>query len=809
MHPTQRAAFEALKAAQARALETAQLQVVLVGGASGSGKSALLEAFAREVQGDLVRLAAGPRRRAPVIDGLIRARLRLGDAVDLAALEARLQAQPELASDPEQRALATAAFSIVTGDTGREALSRWEAAGIELLQLIRRATARGPVVALIDDVDQADTLSAAWLEGWLKSEPSAPGLLVLSVRTENQPAWLTAWQSDARVVQLALEGPPLPSRLDALPLAALQLGATLARLGPRLPLGAAQALVPQDASALEALLSSGVLAQRPSALLAPQEELDFRSALERSQLQARPDPLDLVPVDAWLQGALSHATDLAARELLPLLAHTRGARGDVEGQSLTHELLADLLGSMNATVEALRALQVALPGASGVRRAVLTRRVADAQLVGRGGLAAQETIAALGSTLALSTMPVSWAPRFGRWPRRPLDTWEQLPVETARVALEICRAEALSLEWRTEQALSALRLLGDRLERYQGPCASNLWVRWAKSFSFCLTELEGTPVEAEKVYARMRARVSAADLASDENAAGLLRAEEIVASRLGDRERAMRLSAEQLALAQAHGNLHEESVALNAIALQHMGSGELTLARAGFERALKVSRRAGSRRREAVALHNLGLVLGELGEDAAARDAKAAYMACSASSNNAAHAYGPASLVNLEIDAGRLDRAEKLIAQARSAAEKGGWGFLITWTRGLTGQVRLARWLLRRDALTLSQARNDLLACVDALEERVVSWTEELDPGEIYALLALVHHFSGATAAAEAALVRGKGRIAASCVSSHAWLDVAQAVVSKAPVDPALAWFESRGYVRASRSLRRLLGAGG
>src|SRR5206468_5258240 len=91
---------------------------------------------------------------------------------------------------------------------------------------------------------------------------------------------------------------------------------------------------------------------------------------------------------------------------------------------------------------------------------------------------------------------------------------------------------------------------------------------------------------------------------------------------------------EQLRLAIARKDRREESIAHNAKAIAQMGRGELIKAKDSFARAIAVAQECGFRRREAIALHNFGLVLAELDERDQAKDAQQRYIALSAAIGN-------------------------------------------------------------------------------------------------------------------------------------------------------------------------------
>jgi tetratricopeptide (TPR) repeat protein len=163
-------------------------------------------------------------------------------------------------------------------------------------------------------------------------------------------------------------------------------------------------------------------------------------------------------------------------------------------------------------------------------------------------------------------------------------------------------------------------------------------------------------------------------------------------------------------------------------------------------------------------------------------------------------------LAAIALARGELSRADELISRARKAAESNGWTMLYAWTRALAGRLRIHRYLATRDGLELSRAKTDLLAAIDLFEEHSTGWTEEVDPGEVFALLAAVLRLAGNRDAALPILERGLKLVPAQNLVSHRALDASWSMVEGIEMDPALEWFEQRGYQRFSRLWRQLAG---
>ncbi len=158
-------------------------EVAWVRGGSGSGKSALVDAFARRCQGRCVTLFSrvSPRDALPfkALDPILEAARSRLDGV----------ASGERGVAPEFHPLGTAFPGMRWGrqpDAGapvaREALVRAFAA------LLRRLAADAPLVIILDDAQWSDTDSVSLLEDGLAEARTAPVLVVLAVRDDADAA---------------------------------------------------------------------------------------------------------------------------------------------------------------------------------------------------------------------------------------------------------------------------------------------------------------------------------------------------------------------------------------------------------------------------------------------------------------------------------------------------------------------------------------------------------------------------------------------------------------------------------------------
>ena len=479
--------------------------------------------------------------------------------------------------------------------------------------------------------------------------------------------------------------------------------------------------------------------------------------------------------------------------------------------SVWHEVRADALLATGELEQSRFALAAASRHATGIRRATLLRRLAEAQLAAGQPDAALVTLQPIGRGVAATLVPntPNSAPALAALKlSRPLcDSWLTLSPDAALAFAELTRAEALSHLIKREDALAAFAEVERRLQRITGAIAAELWVRWARVQTWFLCEILGKPREALLVCARVRQKVPPEVLRDEANTIGLLRAEEVACSTLGDFARCRVLIEEQISLARRQKNTREECLAWNARAILHFGEGELADARAGFERSRALAVVSQWTRREAIATHNLALVLAEQLELDEAEKLERRYQVLSlAIANQAAQAEAPLVLASIALARNELSAAESLIAQARKAAEAGSWVMLVAQARALSGRLHLLRFVAERETLELPKARNHLLATVDMLEERSVAWSEELDPGETFSLLALALVRSGQSDKARETLTRAAKAIPVQNVVSHRALALGLSAVEKVAITGPLAWFDERGYRRVVSLWRTLAG---
>ena len=205
-----------------------------------------------------------------------------------------------------------------------------------------------------------------------------------------------------------------------------------------------------------------------------------------------------------------------------------------------------------------------------------------------------------------------------------------------------------------------------------------------------------------------------------------------------------------------------------------------------------------------MALHNLGLALGYAGEFGASVACQERYIALSEQIGNfVARAYGPAALAMVYVQQLDVQKAEGHLARARRSAEENGWPGLVAWTRHLSGVLKLLKHLEKRDTLLLSLARSDFLACLDLLEDRKGTWSEELDPAEAAAFLTLTWLCAGNVAQATAALPRAEKFEDGSAASRYV-VGALRDLLAGRPPAASVAWFEANGQGRSLELWQRI-----
>ncbi len=845
-----------LQAVLDAALSERGLQRVLLSGAEGVGRSRLLGSLG----GLAVPVSRGPLV-SQTLRSLLGAFDDDDGALQVLAAAPALQGlEPERAAVAVELLASLLGIRRPTFRTAKlDEDSRREGACLELARwLVERAQA-GVFVVAFDDAHLADDDGMAFLEALAQREEPVPLVLVVALDAAKErhtaafhachEAWLAdkRWRraeakapalseleqvllahganaSQAGALALHAAGNPglalglwpdvregaaldgLPTTLDGLRLfrvralgdEVLNACATVSALGGSVPLAALSGISPSLPPALLPAMTAGVVRVERDGLLEVGRFVDPRMGAALASVLPPGQVLGAkLSAGTWAVQALEQVDASSFTRVAPLLVPLATSVLDGPTASMWDEAFAQTRGGRAETVARL---ELAVRTASGVRRLVLLRRIAEVKLF--LGLP-DEAIAVLasagrpGASVGQALPETAVGRVLAGQHRGVLDCWDVLSVDEALTALEVVRAECVSYLVKKEETQKAFGELEKKLGRLKGTAVPHLWIRWARGWSWFLCEILGRANDAMKACALVRRHVTQEQLAADEDAIAFVRAEEIATASIGELTRARALTLEHIALAERAGRLRDACLGWNARAIVHYGQGELRDARKAFERSLELARTTGWLRREGITLHNLVLVLCELGELDAAFAGETTYARLSLMmGNHAGKAEAPLVLAGVELARGRLPEAEALIAQGRKVAEANGWDMLVAQARALTGRLRLLRYKAGGDVLEVTRAKNDLLAAIEVLEERNLAWNEDLDPGEVYAQLALAMKWTGQAPQGQALLARALSKLPVENVVSRQQLEVASAVLAGLSKEPALAWFEARGFAR-------------
>lgn len=744
--------------------------------------------------------------------------------------------------------------------------SRREGAALELARWIIDRALTNPLVIAFDDAHLADDEGVAFLEALSQREEPAPLVVVVSFDTaveRHSPAFRArreTWLADKRwrriefkpaapdelekslvelgasteqakaLVQHAGGNPGLamglwphvrdgaglehlPSTHDGLRLLrvkalgdeVLRACATLSGLGGVAPMPALSAIDPTVPDALARATSVGVIDVQTQGPFDIARLTDQRMRPALAQVLSQGQTLGArLAAGAWAVQALEEIDAANFSRLASYLVPLATPALDGMTASLWDEAWAFTRGGRSETIARLES---ALRTATGVRRLVLLRRIAEVKLFLGLPDEAIVTIASAGKgQTPRSSLPDMAVGRVLQGQlTHVLDRWDQLSVEEATTALEMVRAECVSYLVKKDETQKAYLELEKKLVKLKGPTVPHLWIRWAKGWCWFLCEILGRAADAMKACSLVREQVSDEVLAGDEDAIAFVRAEEIATASIGEFTRARVLSDEHIALAEKAGRLRDACLGWNARAIVHYGQGELPQARKAFERSLELARSTGWLRREAITLHNLTLVLTEMEELELAATFESTYARLSVLvGNHAGKAEAPLVLAAVELARWRLKEAEALIAQARKVAEANGWNMLVAWSRALTGRLRLLRYKKGGDVLEVTKAKNDLLAAIEVFEEHSLAWTEEIDPAEIFAEYALALKWSGQGAQAKQVIASALEKFPKENVVSRHQLELANAMVGGQGMDAALRWFDDHQFKRRASLWRQL-----
>jgi tetratricopeptide (TPR) repeat protein len=820
------------------------VRVVLLTAPRGAGLSTALRAFVEEIRGRGHRAEVVECERVGVqaggaVDALLRARLGLEVATAGQALLSSLDtALPDL--DPLAREFLAFAMGLSRDDfqTNRlDARSRWEGTLAEIGRWLG-ASSGGTWAWVLDDAVAVDAESLRLVEQ-LAQGATSPGLVVLAVRDDERQALeprLRLLRSSGRMKEHVLPlfsgealmaafpqtasasrgvaltaallekfgregGTPVTAEalvravMPGLPPSELTVLSVIATCGGRLPVAALDAVLGAPQGEVVQALESKLLVRRgPTLRCNGADETWLRFPTQQPEVDPAKRASWVKAIGTWAEGVLLSDKSPGLRQLaVPQAIRAAEATGDAVRLSLAWELSARLGGGPFS-------LRKAEAGASGVRRQVLARMLAEDELF-RGEVQRAVTNAQAASrlpTASPASLPAAWLQVINRETPDELERWDALTPEEASCSLDLVRAEGLAQLGQPAETKRAFEALESRLLKLKPSAATAaLWLRMARTWAWFAAVAVSDGTLARRICDTTRQRVSPERITASFHTMAFLRAEQVAHSHGGDAARARALADELIALSRARSDSREECIAWNARGVLHLRDGELLEARESFEHSLDLARNIGFRRREAVALHNLGLALCASGEYGAALACQDRYITISEQIGNLlARAYGPAAQAQVYVQQLETTRAETHLQRARRAAEENGWPGLVAWARHLSGLLKLLRHLEKRDTLLLSLARSDFLACLDLVEDRHASWGEELDPAEAGALLSLTWLCAGNAAQARAALPRAEKFADASVVGGHTVAALKELLDGKPPT-ASVTWFHANGHLRA------------
>jgi class 3 adenylate cyclase/tetratricopeptide (TPR) repeat protein len=236
--------WQQIQNAVQKTVAQSELQVVVIRGAAGVGKSRLVwelrEWFLRQerlYRLDVVQYDHSERLPSHGLNALIRSRFNLPYLMNEENVFTRLKEQmrqenPGVEAGREE--LATEFFSFVLGISqpdshiqSMDGKSKWEGAFVEVKSWLEGRAAQTPWIWILEDVQKGDADTAAFLEWAIHLKWNAPVLVILTVREEDfSPAgyWyapVLAWVKEglASEIQLreippAVLAPALSSMLD-------------------------------------------------------------------------------------------------------------------------------------------------------------------------------------------------------------------------------------------------------------------------------------------------------------------------------------------------------------------------------------------------------------------------------------------------------------------------------------------------------------------------------------------------------------------------------------------------------------------
>jgi len=593
----------------------------------------------------------------------------------------------------------------------------------EVLEAFERLCAQGPAVLAMDDVDQLTDVHATLLEALVRSTSPAHRVRWLLSTTEARPSfelervevgplprdavasWVERFVPDADVDHIIEVTRGLPGRIREVCAASqrgdLAAGALEESNGP----SSVQSAMPSPSG---------------RTLVTRIEALDAEAARALAMLGVAHDALP-GPLLVMSGVTLQTMAELESARLAVVAEGAWKAGPTVSAHQLQRELPQGLLE------EGACALAMgARAGAEAPDTTARERSEAGALLV--RALVASGDLSAATLTLDAAERDVEWAPRAWRSAAMHLVSDDLGPSPAARVAA----AAALEAAGELRSALSQLAMaLRDRpppsvlpnLRLRAASCYERLgdMGRAARQLNRARGLATGTPSSAYALLdCRIRTRrgdyAGAAEAAEaalstehdEEIAADLHEALGLAGTYLGDTS-----ARDHLERAVAHrdrgGTPRAQLRAHSYLALQAYREGETERASRGFERALEIAESAGLGDSLATAALNFGTACHQLGEWGRALEAyERGLRAAIAWGRERTQTTLRFNLAKLYSDIGCLDRAEALLPEVESQAERAQSAELIAAKHALEAEILLTRGDLSRADESLVRTRAEL-----------------------------------------------------------------------------------------------------
>jgi class 3 adenylate cyclase/tetratricopeptide (TPR) repeat protein len=477
--------------------------------------------------------------------------------------------------------------------------------------------------------------------------------------------------------------------------------------------------------------------------------------------------------------------------LVPLIARSRIERGDLTEASLWQEALGWLHKKHHRVQEAADAFHEALQNATGIRRIILARQVAELAIINGNLERAQKIIE---DNLELTLHLPGGTPEMTIHIRSliddPLARWNRIQPHEASLSMQLTYADALTRVGKVKEAQDAYHQIELHLENMRGVVSDILRLRWANLWGYFVIEIMGKPHVAQKAYAILRSSMDLDAEALQGERMALLDTEFNIEWRLGHYDRAKALADELLAVAQRNHHPRIEARSWNTMGITQHALGYWKHAADCYENAIRLARSIGERRIEAIGLHNLGLVLMDQGRYDQARQSQEKYLALSRSVGNyMAESYAPAYLGFIALSQGNFEQAGEPIAHSLKLAQDNNWQRLVGLNQAFLAVLEFYKWLALKPAAGLSPV-------LQAFEKAETGWQGLDEAGEFYATYALASHLHGDTESAREILARAHQNVDESWVTARLSLEIADAIVDGQPFKDKLDWFKTRGFIR-------------